>query len=348
MKQKLYILHYPSPFGMGSDVDDHIVNDEDLRYIIRKEVEKKRNENNYSQPLTGSCEWLGKKFCDSSDMAEIEEDVIHKCLTRCSTYANDYDLTPLPGDIPLTVRTDTVNDGIFHIWNEFMTCYTDVIAGETAFTRYFLDLTGYDGFAGLEAGKIHEFVSFEMKCALENSYFMNEIDEILEINKDRYLRFESKLNGTYKNSGKIYYDDLTVDKDDKEYYGKWCRIYKKEWEDAVRKFAEPITCENDYLKHIYMHQHNKYLTKQLKTDMKELKKTDFRKLAYQYPVYMSDIGTICSGKTDDTQYFRYDELFGTGLDFKYLPARDIDIYNSMEEIGEVGALRALINVFGLS
>ncbi len=57
MNDKKYILHYPSLFGMGSDTDILLVSDEDLRYIIRTEVDRMRNgESHFCERLTGTWE----------------------------------------------------------------------------------------------------------------------------------------------------------------------------------------------------------------------------------------------------------------------------------------------------
>lgn len=337
---KKYILHYPSLFGMGSNTDTMLINDEDIRYIIRKEAERKqRGKSHFCERLTGT--WNDEKFCDSADMTEIEEDVIRKRLNTCSTYADVNDLIELPDDIPLLANTQTMQDTIFHIWNEYMNSFNDIIAGETVFIRHFLDLTDRGDFAGLEGGMIYDFVSFDMKRVLRNSYFMNDIDSLLKMEETRCKRFESKLNGTYKVGEEKYLDDL-IEQDNEKLY----RQYKMEWEEAVAKFSAPISCDDTYLEHLHTDMPNNYLSESLQYDINEtMRELDYRKLAYQYPRRLSNIGIICSKKTDNTSYFRYDELFTVGCDIKYLPALKTKSHKSKDDAGSVDVYRTLINVF---
>ena len=341
MNDKKYILHYPSRFGMGSNTDIMLISDEDVRYIIRTEVERKLNgKSRFCERFTGT--WNGEKFCDSNDMSEVEEDVIRKRLSTCSTYAGVNDLIELPADIPLTITEQKEENCIFHVWNQYMTCFNDIIAGETVFTQYFLDLTNYEDFAGLHKGKICEFVSYDMKHVLRNPYFLNHIDTVLDIEKRRYLRFESKINGTYKVDEGKYLDDL-IDMDGEELY----KQYKKEYEDVAAKFAESIICPDIYLERMYMDSPASWYYDDLRSDIKELmSKCNFRELAYKYPQYIHSLGAVFSEKKDDNVYFRYDELFKTGCDIRYLPAIETGTYESRNEITLVKAFYALRNVFG--
>ena len=341
MNKKYYIFHYPSPFGMGSDTDTILLSDENVRYIIRNEVRRKDNGDHlFCGRLTGT--WNGETFCDSSDMSEVEEDVIRKRLNSCTTYAGVNDLIELPADIPLTITKQKEENRIFHIWNQYMNCFNDIIAGETVFTRYFLDLTGSEDFAGLTKGKIHEFVSFDMNRVLRNPYFWNDIDTVLEIEKTRYLRFESKLNGTYRTGEGKYLDDL-IDMDDEELY----KQYKKEYEDVAAHFAEPIACPNTYLEHVYTDSPTSWYYDDLRHDIKEImSKYDFRNFAYEYPHHTLEPGAVCSEFPEEPCYFRYDELFKAGCDIRYLPAIETGSYESGTEITVVKAFYALRNVFG--
>lgn len=342
MKNKKYILHYPSLFGMGSDTDVMLISDDDLRYIIRTEVERKqRGESRCDERLTGT--WKDEKFCDSADMTEIEKDVICKRLNTCTTYSGVNDLVVLTDDIPLETRTEIMQETIFHVWGQYMSSFDDIIAGETVFTRYFVDLSDRDEFAGLGGGKIHEFVSFDMKRVLRNSYFMNDIDHVLKMEETRCKRFESKLNGTYKVGEEKYIGDI-IPQNDEELY----RQYKKQWEEAAAKFAVQITCEDTYLKHIFMYSPGSYYYEDLMHDMKKImSRFDFRKLAYQYPHYTSEPGAIFSEELPEEEcFFRYDELFKAGCDIKYLPAIETGRYESKDLIKGVEAFMALRNVFG--
>ena len=341
MNKKYYILHYPSLYGMGSDTDVMLISDESIRYIIRNEVRRKNNgDHPFCEILTGT--WNGEKFCDSSDMSEVEEDVIRKRMNTCSTYAGVNDLIELPADIPLTITEQKEENRIFHIWNQYMTCFNDIIAGETVFTRFFLDFTEYEDFAGLHKGKIYEFVSFDMKRVLRNPYFLNHIDTVLDKEKKRYLRFESKINGTYTVGEGKYLDDL-IDMDDEKLY----KQYKKEFEDVTAHFSEPITCPDTYLEHIYTGSPASWYYDGLQYDIKELmSKIDFRELAYDYPHHTLEPGAVFSEFPKGPCYLRYDELFNTGCNVRYLPAIETGTYDFRNEITVVEAFSALRNVFG--
>lgn len=340
MNKKYYILHYPSLFGMGSNTDTMLISDEDVRYIIRNEVRRKnKGDCWFCDRFTGT--WNGEKFCDSNNMSEIEEDVIRKRMSACSTYAGVNDLIELPGELPLTSVAQKEENRIFHIWNQRMDCFNDIIAGETLFFRHFLELPKGEDFAGLHEGEIHEFVSFEMKRVLRNSYFMNEIDTVLETEKTRYLRFQSKVNGTYKVGEGNYLDDL-IDLDDEALYKR----FKKEWEDVTAKFAEPITCKDTYLKHFYTADPNKHFREALMYDMMQMSKSDHRLFVYEYPRHTSIPGAICSGIPKSKCYFRYDELFTTGCNIRYLLAINTSSYAFKEEIKGVESFWVLRNVFG--
>lgn len=340
MNKKYYILHYPSLFGMGSNTDNMLISDKDVRYIIRNEVRRKNEgDRRFCDRFTGT--WNGETFCDSNDMAEVEEDVIRKRMNSCSTYAGVNDLIELPADMPLTIIEQKEENRIFHIWNQRMDCFNDIIAGETVFFRHFLELPKGEDFAGLHEGEIHEFVSFDMKRVLRNSYFMNEIDTVLETEKTRYLRFQSKVNGTYKVGEDKYLDDL-IDLDDEVLYKR----FKKEWEDVTSKFAEPITCKDTYLKHFYTASPNRHLREALMYDMMQMSKSDHRQFAYEYPRHTSIPGAIYSEVPKSKCYFRYDELFKAGCDIRYFPAINTDSYSFKDEIKGVEAFWALRNVFG--
>ncbi len=211
-----------------------------------------------------------------------------------------------------------------------MTSFNDIIAGETVFTRNFLDLTDRGDLVGLGGGMIHEFVSFNMKRVLLNSYSFNDTDSLLKMKETHYKRYESKMNNI-------------TDRYDEELY----RQYKKEWEDVAAKFAAPITCEDTYLNHIYMYPPDSYYYEDLTHDITAImSKFDFRKRAYEYPRYTSEPGTIFSELPEEECYFRYDELFREGCDIKYLPAIYTVRYASKEQIKGVEAFMALRNVFG--
>ena len=331
MKEKMYILHYPSNFGMGSNTDEMLLSDSDLRRIIRYEIEKRKraSDNNIerdSDRLTGT--WNDEKFCDSADIKEIEEDVIAKRLSKCTTYAGVNDLIPIPEDVPIEATSTVMYDKIFHIFPDF-----DVIAGETLFTRYFIDLTQSDDIGRVEGGKWHEFLSFKTKRVLVNTYF-DDIKYLLKSERDRCYQFKQRAEGTYvKPENKTYIADLIDIDVEKEY-----------------RISKPITTPNTYSEHFYPYYNDEWL----ENDIKKMRRKDYRKYAYQLPVCFNDIGIIESKEDildfrDDIfiNYYTYNDLFKQGLNVEYIPAMHVNSpVDSKEEFGEINA-GVLMVVFGL-
>ena len=108
MSEKYFIMHYPSSWGMGTNADMRLVSDKDIRRLIRIELDKSKSRQD--DRFTGT--WNDEVFCDSKDTEEIVEDVLHKRLTTCSTYAGVNDLVPVPEDIPVLIDTMTVKGAV--------------------------------------------------------------------------------------------------------------------------------------------------------------------------------------------------------------------------------------------
>ena len=178
---QLYLMHYPSKVGWGSDTDVYLVTESNLRKIIEIEVEKYREDKikreeldeddlkrcyspSYDPWYTGT---VGDEvFCDSEDINEVIEDVKHKRLSSVTTYSHCRDLIRLPEDYPVKVQKERFDNTIFGVF-----CKRDIITGEAEFTRYFVDFRNYDGKFydgdfGVVGGKWNEFTSYSLKNVL--------------------------------------------------------------------------------------------------------------------------------------------------------------------------------------
>ena len=51
-KEKYYIVHYPSNWGMGSSTDDCLVTGTNLRRLIANELNRKKNGERYDSRFT--------------------------------------------------------------------------------------------------------------------------------------------------------------------------------------------------------------------------------------------------------------------------------------------------------
>lgn len=340
MKEKMYLMNYPSMHGMGSNIFSALISEGNVRRIIREEVSRMRSGSQFCDRYTGT--WNGEAFCDSNDMAEIEEDILRKRTTACSSYADANDLIPIPENADIRVKEIKLENTIYHVWNDFM-YFSDIIAGETVFTRYIVDAPELSNVGFLGEGRYHEFVRYDMKRVLENTYFMNDKKTMSETLKNRYERTRSKLDGTFVTDGKTYIDDL-VEYDMKEHY----ELYKKEWEFLREKFASPITCDDTYTEHLYTHMPSPYLRKALKKDLKEMQETDFRDLVYDYPDPMHCVGLFLGGERTEPGFFRYDELFEKGDDVSFLPAMFTSSRDTPRGSRYVNACCVFDEVFGIS
>ena len=323
MKDKMYLMNYPSSLGMGSNSFSALISETDVRRIIQDEVTRMKEGKPFCDRYTGT--WYNEKFCDSDDMAEIEEDVLRKRITSCSTYTGANDLIQISEGAEIRVSEIKLNNTIYHIWNEYM-YYHDIIAGDTTFTRYIIDAPELSNVGVLGYGRYHEFVRYDMKRVLENSYFINDKKTMFENLRNRYERIESKLDGTYIPDGKTYFDDV-VECDLKEEY----KIYIKEWFFLREKFSSPIICDDTYIEHLYTHSPNEFLKREMKNDLKEMKNIDFRELVYEYADTMRCVGLFRSGNNTQPGFFRYDELFKKGENISFLPA----MYTSSRETSRV-------------
>ena len=214
MSEKYYIVHYPSSRGMGSHINISLVNESNLYRIIEAEVDKMKkrvseggtSNARYDERFVGA--WKDEVFCNSSDIKEVIADVMQKRLTTCSTYANVNDWILLPDEIPMEISEEKMSETVFMIYDHWF-WEQDVIVGEALFKKYRIDLTKYEGQLGLENGRFHEFVGYDLKNVLgtgRTGHFVQggifwaeqQIDKLRELPviKDEYISHIYKPEGT--------------------------------------------------------------------------------------------------------------------------------------------------------
>lgn len=214
MSEKYYIVHYPSSRGMGSHINISLVNESNLYRIIEAEVDKMKkrvseggtSNARYDERFVGA--WKDEVFCNSSDIKEVIADVMQKRLTTCSTYANVNDWILLPEEIPMDISEEKMSETVFMIYDHWF-WEQDVIVGEALFKKYRIDLTKYEGQLGLENGRFHEFVGYDLKNVLgtgRTGHFVQggifwaeqQIDKLRELPviKDEYISHIYKPEGT--------------------------------------------------------------------------------------------------------------------------------------------------------
>ncbi len=337
--EKMYILNYPSAFGMGSDTDNLLITESNLRRLVETELVKKRNGDRFfSERMTGC--WGDEVMCDSSDDEEVYQDVLKKRLTTSTTYARVNDLCEVPGDIPITIKKEHYDDTIFRVWNPWG-FVRDIICGSADFTRYFVDLQER-GLNSLIQGDIYEFCSYSLKNVLMNAYFMNDVESYIENRKHTLKR----IRGEIKDEGRYFRDLIEDDNELAEYDRKIIA----EAEATIEKFKTPITVEDTYRMHIYPERPTEFSEFHVKQYEELIADLDFRRLVYRYPIYPEDVGTVCTHHREASKSYRYDELFKKGADIEYLPAALIEYWGedeqTIEEKEKLFAHCALRYVFG--
>ena len=193
---KKYLLFLSSYSGMGSNTDMVFVDDENLRRIIRLEVHKMKAGKAYCMRMTGT--WNDEVFCDSRDSIEIEEDVIKKRMTTCSTYHGVNDLVLLPDSIEVEKREEIFSNTIFKVLCQ--DCVnSEVAVGKSIFTRYIIKLNEIARQIRVQDYTYYEFTSWQLENVLE-SYYLESIDTKLLWARDMQERAEEK---SYNNKDAI-------------------------------------------------------------------------------------------------------------------------------------------------
>ncbi len=352
----LYIARTWSDFGMGSDSDENLVTEENLRRIIKSEVEKYRSGSRFcSRMYTGT---VGDEvFCDSEDINEVIEDVIGKRLSSCSTYSRSKDLIKLPSDLPIHKKQEHYDNTIFRVFNEWG-FKRDVIAGEADFTRYFLDLRDYagdrnDDELGLDGGKWHEFTSYKLKNVLtcEFSFLFNP-EGYLEAERDKIERLKARKKGkvyAHKQPGR-YIDEIIPEIATDE----WTDRLIKEAEATIHKVTEYFKNpdpKDEYLEHMYDGHYDREWDFGFYDSLEEDREIDHVK-GLLYDFSLSDIGfgiIRTDRKREEISHsMTYGELFKKGDDYECLAAFHGGNAEKLEDLKYMNAMRLLRYVFGYS
>lgn len=350
----LYIARTWLEFGMGSNWDENLVTEENLRRIIKSEVEKYRSGSRfYSRMYTGTTG--DEVFCDSEDINEVVEDVIRKRLSSSSTYSKNKDLVKLPSDHPVTIKQEHYENTIFRVFNEFG-YKRDVIAGEADFTRYFLDLRNYPGDRdveelGLKGGIWHEFTSYDLKNVLtcEFGFLFNPM-EYLKAERDKIERLEARKNGKvpeHKHDGK-YIDEILPEIATDE----WTDGHIKEAKATIEKVTEYFKSsdpKDEYLDHMYDGHYDRERHYEFYRSIEEDRKIDHVK-GLLYGFALADIGFGCTrtNRRDEeiSHCMTYGELFKKGDDYECLAAFYGGSAEKLEDLKYMNAKWLLGYVFG--
>lgn len=357
MNEKYYILHYPSSWGMGTNADQRLVSDTDIRRLIRIELDKKRrqehksgeNEEEYNFPpygfddrFTGT--WNGEKFCDSDDIEEVVEDVIQKRLSTKSTYAPANDLVLVPDGVPVICKEEKIKDTIFRVCNQFG-CVADVIVGEGVLKRYILDLRNSESFGDLDSGWCYDFLGYDMKRVLTTGLWEDR-DTLIKMYEKRLRHFSG--NESADERKEKYFLDIFKDDMSPEEYDEECKKIAEETKIILEKFKAVTPTEDKYNSHILkVGSGNKYIDAILKdyNRKEKRKKRDHTLMAFVNPIVFPEFGQIWHKKNDDRSYFTYSELFKNGDSVEWLTVSHINEFPSPEECGEIQPFYALVPVF---
>lgn len=339
--KKFYRFEYWSIWGMGSNSDTALLTEKNLRKIIELELEKKNTGDwlGFDDRMTGTC--MGEVFCDSADMEEVIQDVIHKRLTTCTTYAGVNDLIELPSHILIDEKEEKMKNTIFRLFNQYG-FKRDIIVGETTFRRYLVDFG--DEFERYQfRGRYNEFVSYDMRNVMENHY-MYTVDDFIEMNRYKIERMERKLAGKKPRVKGRYIDDLLPG----IFTSKEYRADIREARKWIEKFSNLPTGEDHYERFLYRKDSlflNELYNELMQDSLREGKEIDHRKCVYDYPLFPDKFACVITNPDHADQYLRYDEMFKKGAALQYLMADWTNAVPAREEIGEVPAFWALRNVF---
>ena len=286
-KDKYYILTQPSCRGMGSDSDYALVTEENLHRIMSEE--------------------------------EIERE-----LKECSTYDQVPDLIALPKDIPVTTEDMHMESVIFRVHNQWG-FDRDIIVGDASFTRYFVDLSGYDGNLGrwFREKSVYEFTSFDFKRTIENHFFLfYKAEDLIECEKYRIERFSNC-------------EDPNMD-------------IIRESEETIRRFENLPKLKDEYYEHFYHQKYSEYRDIMNEIVEDEIKQDDVDHTLCTYGRCLMPYEFACEiGQHEELPHdFRYDELFVRGSDIKHLIA---DLVGNREDLGGFENPQidlALLTVFG--
>ncbi len=286
-EDKYYILTQPSCRGMGSNSDYALVTEENLHKIM-------------------------------------SEEKIESGLKECSTYDQVPDLIALPNSIPVTIEKMHMENIIFRVHNQWG-FERDIIVGDASFTRYFVDLSNYDGNFGrwFREKSVYEFTSFDFKRTIENHFFLfykaEDLIQAAKRKKDHFLNKEIP--------------DIEM---------------VREAEETIKHFEKLPKLKDEYYDHFYHQKYSEYRYFMNEIINDEIKQDDVDHTLCSYCRCLMPDEFACEiGQHEELPHdFRYDELFVRGSDIKHLIA---DLIESRESLGGFENPQidlALLSVFG--
>ena len=286
-KNKYFILIRPSCTGMGSDSDYALVTEDNLHKIMSEE--------------------------------EIE-----RKLKECSTYDEVPDLIALPDDIPVAIENMHMENVIFRVHNQWG-YERDIIVGDASFTRYFADLSNYDGNPGrwFREKTVYEFTSFDFRRTIENHFFLfYKAEDLIQCEKDKIERFSKHENPNIK--------------------------IIKEAETTIKHFENLPKLKDEYYEHFYHQKYSEYrdVMNEIVEDEIRRDNVDHTLCAYGRCLMPDEFAYEIGQHEDLPDDFRYDELFIRGTDIKHLIA---DLIGNREDLGGFENPQidlALLTVFG--
>ncbi len=343
-RKKYYLMQYPSNWGMGSNVDIRLVEEQDLRLLIRLELEKRRlGEQHYDDRYTGT--WSDEKLPETDDMEVLIDDVIRKRMSKCSTYSHITDLIELPEDVPIVVRTEHMENRIFRIMNQF-SCGHDVIVGDATFTRYQIDMRCHETIGNLVQGVCYEFTAFDFKRVLMNFLMssMSSFTFMLNANRNKLVHYVRKLpkeerphpyTGAYADT-----IDPTIFKDE---YDRNSAIEALRLNERIKNYP-PM--KDEYRTHLYQVDCQNELFCEVIDDINdEEAPTDYTTLLYDDVRMAREYFGVIYHQHEQDSHFFYDELFRKGDDVRWCTADLTQSVSSMESFNGIEPILTLASVF---
>ncbi len=298
---RYYILTRCSSRGMGSDSDNALVTEENLHKIMSAEEIKRR-------------------------------------LNQCSTYDRVPDLIPLPTNVPVTTEELHMNNVIFRVHNQW-DYERDIIVGDARFTRYFVDLSDYDGDLGrwFNQKTVYEFTSFDFKRTIENHFFLfYKAEDLIRTQLRKIEHFSGRDNSGSKLAAECA-----------GLVGEYEKIVR-ESEEIIKRFSDLPKRKDEYYEHFYHQKYSEYRDFMNEIVEEEIRHDDVDHTLCAYDRCLMPDVFACEIRNHEglPKDFRYDELFVIGSDIKHLIA---DLIGNKEDLGGFENPQidlALLTVFG--
>jgi hypothetical protein len=322
---------YPSSSRVESNNDIYLVTEENLKRLIVEELKRKDEQLNSASDLyTG--DWSYADFCAGRE-EEIFRDIIDKRLNTCSTYAQYNDLIKLPESVPVNVSTEHMTDTIFRTFNQWH-FENDVIVHDATFTRYVIDVQGYEEMTCLKDGRYWEFTGYDFKGVLMNDFYpLNTVEDVIRLQKRKIERYSARL-GCKKTGG--FSDHVDVD-------DKWLTEEIEEAERVVAHLQEQVPPQkDDYYEHLYKTDYGWW--DELFEESIERDKQDHTQLTYR-ALLADTFGCIYSGYEESQKPHRYDEMFKGECNIEYLLCSATG-KEEENDFGKINVFSTLVSVFG--